>query len=85
MMLAAGVTAAPLVVAALALGLLDGVVAGDREGRMRLLGQAVHGLGHAVEEEGFGLLLAAVAVWRGHQFFGFGHGHRGEQVGKHRA
>lgn len=32
---------------------------------MRLLGETVHGLRHAVEEQGFGFLLAAVAVGRG--------------------
>jgi hypothetical protein len=67
---------------ALALGLLEGVVDGDREGRVRLLGQAVHRLRHAVEEERLGLLLAAVAVGRGDQFLGLGHGQRGEEVGE---
>ena len=43
------VLAVPVV--ALALRLLEGVVDGDREGRMRLLGEAVHRLRHAVEEE----------------------------------
>ena len=51
---------------------------------MRLFGKAVHGLGHAVEEEGFGLLLAAVAVGCRHQFLGLGHGQRGKEVGKNR-
>ena len=36
---------------ALALRLLEGVIDGDREGRMRLLGQAVHRLGHAVRKK----------------------------------
>ena len=36
---------------ALALGLLEGVVDGDRKGRVRLLGESVHRLRHAVEEE----------------------------------
>jgi hypothetical protein len=63
---------------AAALGLLEGVVDGHRKGRVRLLGQPVHGLGHAVEEEGFGLFLAAVAVGRGDEFLGLGHGHRRE-------
>jgi hypothetical protein len=34
-----------------------------------------------VEEKGFGLFLAAVAVGRGDQFLGLGHGHGGEQIG----
>ncbi len=32
---------------------------------MRLLGQIVHGSGHAIEEEGFCLIPTAVAVWCG--------------------
>jgi hypothetical protein len=52
---------------------------------VRLLGQAVHRLRHAVEEEGLGLLLAAVAVGRGHQFLGLGHGERGETGRENRA
>ena len=69
-------------VCAVALGLLEGVVDGDREGRVRLLGEAVHRLRHAVEEEGLRLLLAAVAIGRGDQFLGLGHRERGEEVGK---
>ena len=49
---------------------------------MRLLGEAVHRLRHAVEEERLRLLLAAVAVGRGHQLLGLGHGERGEEVGE---
>jgi hypothetical protein len=71
-----------VVPSAVALGLLEGVVDGDRKGRVRLLGEAVHRLRHAVEEEGLGLLLAAVAVGRGDQFLGLGHGERGEEVGE---
>ncbi len=67
---------------AIALGLLEGVVDGDRKGRVRLLGEAVHRLRHAVEEERLRLLLAAVAVGRGDQFLGLGHGERGEEVGE---
>ena len=63
-----------------ALRLLEGVVDRDRESRVRLLGEAVHRLRHAVEEERLGLLLAAVAVRRGDQFLGLGHGERGEQI-----
>ena len=50
----------------IALGLLEGVVDRDREGRVRLLGEAVHRLRHAVEEERLGAVLAAVAsrAWR---------------------
>ncbi len=51
---------------------------------MRLLGEAVHRLRHAVEEEGLGLLLAAVAVGRGDQFLGLGHRERGEEIGEDR-
>ena len=70
-------------IATVALGLLEGVVDGDREGRMRLLGEAVHGLRHAVEEESFGLLLAAVAIGCGDQFLGLGHSECGEEVGEY--
>ena len=49
---------------------------------MRLLGEAVHRLRHAVEEECLRLLLAAVAVGRGHQLLGLGHSQRGEEVGE---
>lgn len=45
---------------------------------MGLLGEPVHGLGHSVEEEFLGLILAAVAVGRSHQFLGLGDGHRSE-------
>ena len=72
------VLAVPLI--ALALGLLEGVVDGDRKGRVRLLGEAVHRLRHAIEEERLRLLLAAVAVWRSDQLLGLGHGERGEEV-----
>ena len=65
-----------------ALGLLEGVVDGDREGWMRLLGEAVHRLCHAVKKERLRLLLAAVAVGRGDQFLGLGHGERGEEIGE---
>ena len=47
---------------------------------MRLLGEAVHRLRHAVEEERLRLLLAAVAIGRSDQFLGLGHGERGEEV-----
>jgi hypothetical protein len=63
-------------------GLLEGVVDRDRKGRVRLFGEAVHRLRHAVQEELLGLFLAAVAVGRGDQFLGLGHGQRGEEVGK---
>ena len=51
---------------------------------MRLLGEVVHRLRHAVQEERFGLLLAAVPIGSGDQFFGFGHSNRREKVGKDR-
>ena len=71
-------------VIAFALGLLESVVDGDREGRVCLLGKAVHRLCHAVEEECLGLLFAAVAIGRGHQLLGLGHSERGEEVGEDR-
>ncbi len=68
---------------ALALGLLKGIVDSYRKGWMRLLGKPVHGLRHALEEEGLGPLLTAVAVGCGNQFLSLGHGKRGEEVGKY--
>ena len=49
-----------------------------------MLGEAVHRLRHAVEKESLRLLLAAVAIGRGHQFLGLGHSKRGEEVRKDR-
>ena len=64
------------------LRLLERVVDCDRESRMRLLGQPVHRLRHAVEEERLCLLLAAMAVGRGHQLFGLGHSSVAKRSGK---
>ena len=47
--------------------------------------EALHGLGHPVEKEGLGFLLASVAIGRSHQLFGFRHGERGEKVGENRS
>ena len=69
---------------AFGLRLLEGVVDGDREGRVRLLGEPVHGLRHAVEKEGLRFLLAAVAIGRGDQFLGLGHGERSEEIRENR-
>ena len=69
---------------ALGLRLLEGVVDGDWKSWVRLLGETVHRLRHAIEEEGLRLLLAAMAVRRGDQFLGLGHGERGEEIGKDR-
>ena len=51
---------------------------------MRLLGKAVHRLCHAIEEEGLGLLLAAVAVGSGNQLLGLGDSEGSEEVGEDR-
>ena len=40
---------------------------------MRLLGQAVHRLCHALKEECFGTRFISVAIGRGDQFLGFGY------------
>src|SRR2546426_59985 len=63
-------------VCSLALCLFERVVDGNRESGMRLLREAMHCLCHPVEEEGFCLLLAAVAMGGGDQFLGLGNGHR---------
>ena len=52
---------------------------------MRLLSETLHGLGHPVEKECLGFLLASVTIGRGHQLFGFRHGERGEEVGENRS
>ena len=49
---------------------------------MRLFGEAVHRLRHAVEEKRLRLLFTAVTVGCGHQLFGLRHDERGEESGK---
>ena len=49
---------------------------------MRLLGEAMHRLRHAVEEEALRLLLASVAVGRGDQFFSLGTASVAKRSGK---
>ena len=49
---------------------------------MRLLGEAMHRLGHTVEEESLGLFLAPVAVRLGDELFGLRNGKRGEEIGE---
>ncbi|KFB70786.1 MAG: hypothetical protein AW09_004100 [Candidatus Accumulibacter phosphatis] len=58
--------------------LLEGVVDGDGESKVRLFGKTVHRLGHAVEEKSLGLCLATVAGRRGDQFLRLGHDKCGE-------
>ena len=65
--------------------LLEGVVDGDGEGRVRLLSETLHGQGHPLEKECLGFFLASVAIGRSHQLLGFRHGERGEKVGKNRS
>ena len=62
--------------------LLEGVVNSDREGRVRLRGQVVHGGRHAVQKKHLCLFLAAVAVGRSHQLLGLGHSQRGVELGE---
>ena len=64
------------------LGLLEGVVDGDREAGVRLFGKTAHRLSHPGQEEGFRLLLVPMPVWSGDQFFGLRDGERGKEVGK---
>ena len=49
---------------------------------MGLDGEIVHCLRHAIQEELLGLLLRAVAVWRGDEFLSLRHGDGGKQIGK---
>ena len=60
--------------------LLERVVDGDWKRRMSLLRQVVKRYRHPVEKELFSLLLAAVAVWRSHEFLGLRNGDCGEQA-----
>ena len=63
---------------ALALRLLESVVDSDGEGRMCLLGEAVHRLRHSIEKECFRFLLAAVTIGCSDQLLGLGHRERSE-------
>ena len=67
---------------AVALGLLKGVVDGDREGRVGLLGQAVHRLGHTMEKERFGSRPYRRGGRECDQLLGLRNGERGEEVGE---
>src|ERR1700730_10670159 len=49
---------------------------------MRLFGEALHGLRHAAEEEGLGLLLAAVTIRVSNQFLGLWDGDRSKEIWK---
>ena len=50
---------------------------------MRLLGEAMHRLRHAVKEEGFAPSpCPAMAIGGGNQLLCLRHGNRGEEVGK---
>ena len=49
---------------------------------MCLLGEAMHRLRHAVEEERLGLLSCRRGDRRGDQFLGLGHSERGEEIGE---
>ena len=44
----------------------------DREGWMRLLGDALHCKRHPLKEEALCFLLAAMAIWRGNQLLCLG-------------
>src|SRR5690606_40757625 len=54
----------------LSLGLLEGVVDGDREGRMCLLRKIFQRFSHSVEEKGFRFRFAPMAVRRSNQLLG---------------
>jgi hypothetical protein len=65
--------------------LLEGVVDGDREGRMGLNRQVVQRACHALQKESLGGLFAAVAVGCGDQLLRFGRGQGGVEVGEDRS
>jgi hypothetical protein len=64
--------------------LLEGVVDGDRKGRVRLRARLCMAAVMPSRKNTSACLLAAVAVGRGNQFFGLGHGQRGVQLGEDR-
>ena len=66
------------------LGLLEGVVDGDREAGVGLSSKTLHRLSHPGQKKGLRLLLVPMPVWSGDQFFGLRHGERGEQVREYR-
>src|SRR5208337_161418 len=57
--------------------LLERVIDGDWECRMRLLSKPVHSSCHTIQEENFRLLFTAVSIRCGHQLLSFGNRHRG--------
>ena len=65
-------------------GLLEGVVDGDGEAGMCLLGQPRHSLSHTGHKEGSCSFLTPVAVRGGHQLFGLRHGDGGKEIRKNR-
>ncbi len=68
----------------IALGLLEGVIDGDRKGGVNLLGEAVHRLSHTAQEECLCPLLAAMAVRASDQLLGLRHSKRGKEIGEDR-
>ena len=66
------------------LGLLEGVVDGDRKAWVRLFGEAAHRLCHSSEKKCFCFLLVPMPVRGGDQFFGFRDGQRRKQVWEYR-
>ena len=56
--------------------LLESVVDGDRKSGVRLLGEAVHRLGHAVEEKRLGFPCRRGDTANGDQFFSLWYGER---------
>ena len=67
----------------LGFGLFEGVVDGDWKSWVCLLGEPVHRLRHAIEEERLGFLFATMAVWSGDKFLGLGHSDRREEIRKY--
>ena len=65
------------------LGLLEGVVDGDREAGMRLFGETRIAC-HSSEKKGLCFFLVPMPVWSGDQFFGLRDGQRREQVREYR-
>ena len=51
---------------------------------MRLLGETVHRLRHAIKEERLRLFLAAMPIGRSDQFLGLWHRERGEEIREER-
>ena len=69
----------------LLIALFESVVNSHWEGRVSLRGEAMHCLGHSIEEIALSPRLTTVAVWRCDQLFGLRYHERSEKIWVHRS